>query len=164
MDPVRFHFLNSDVVIELFFVHKNHSRAYWSVLHLVSMFARSQPPCSLGDVAWSQVHERLHLARWTRCTQLSVVARAPWWVGEFVPDTKFSWEDIGVHTVFVVRGRGFEQSIPDRPARSSVAIPTELPGYYERVPKLNNESKCHCKKKWSPIQSSCMQFVLKLKN
>jgi len=47
--PVRFHFLISVVVIELFFVHKNHSRAYRSVLHLASMFARAQPPCSLGS-------------------------------------------------------------------------------------------------------------------
>jgi len=38
MDPVRFHFLNSDVVIELFFVR-------------------------MGVVVWSQVHEILHLAR-----------------------------------------------------------------------------------------------------
>jgi len=28
-----------------------------------------------------------------------------------VPDTKFSREDIGVHIVFVVRGRGFEHRL-----------------------------------------------------
>jgi len=101
MGPVSFHFLISDV-LELFFVHMNHSRAYRSVLHLASMFARAQPPCSLGSCS---------VVTGTRCTQLSVFAGAPWWVGEFVPDTKFSREDIGVHIVFVVRGRGFEQRL-----------------------------------------------------
>ena len=34
------------------------------------------------------------------------------------------------------KSRPHEDSIPDRPARSSVAIPTELPGPHKRVNKV----------------------------
>ena len=89
MGPVRFHFLISDFVIELFFVHKNHSRAYRSVLHLVSVFARAQPPCSLGictvvtgtrKIAPCQMNQ-VHTV--VCCCTCSLVS------GELVPDTKF---------------------------------------------------------------------------
>ena len=61
------------------------------------------------------------------------------------------------------KSRSHRDSIPDRPARSQSIYRLSYPAitweYRNKITKLNVTVK-----KWSPIQSSCMQSVLKLKN
>ena len=102
MGPVGFHFLISVVLIELFSVHNKHSRACRGVLHLASMFARAQPPFTLGSCSLVTGTQNIAPCQMNQVHTVVIYCTCSL-VGWIVPDIKLSREDIGVHMVFFVQ-------------------------------------------------------------